>query len=152
VQANAVIESVRPWWDEDPGRGEVARDLRPLGAPSATIWTAPPGPQIKSFSAKGDRQLREGAAWWRQINTPEDRGGYGCWTVSMTADGRLPALKRHRLGDGLEILGTDDALPLWAATADGWLLRQQGKIREPDPIRDCPGWLLEAFGAKWRAV
>jgi hypothetical protein len=106
VQANAVIETVRPWSDEDLRRGEMARDLRPLGAPSVTIWTAPPGPPVKSFSAKGDKQLREGSAWWRQINTPPDRGGYSCWTVAPhrrrgVADFQAPPVGRRPPGPGL---------------------------------------------------
>jgi hypothetical protein len=31
-------------------------------------------------------------------------------------------------------------------------LKQDGSIRDPDPVRDCPAWPLEVFGAKWRAV
>jgi hypothetical protein len=109
------------------------------------------GPPVKGFTFKGDRQMREGNDWWRRINTPEDRGGHGCWTVAP-ADGRLPVLKRHALGEGLEILGSADVLPLWASTPDGFRLRQTGSIREPDPLRDCPAWLLQAFGARWQAV
>jgi hypothetical protein len=61
-------------------------------------------------------------------------------------------LRRRVLGDGLQVLGSDDVLPLWAATGDNWKLKQSGSIREPDPVRDCPGWLLETFGAKWAAT
>jgi hypothetical protein len=50
---------------------------------------------------------------------------------------------------GLQILDSGDVLPLWAQSADGWLLRQSGKLREPDPVRDCSAWLLNGpFGAK----
>jgi hypothetical protein len=75
-----------------------------------------------------------------------------CWTVAP-ADGRLAVTKRRRLADGLEVLASDDVLPLWAQSADGWLLRQSGKIREPDPVKDIPAWLLNGpFGAQWQAV
>jgi hypothetical protein len=95
--------------------------------------------------------MREGTAWWRNIDTPEDRGGYGCWTVAPS-DGRLPVLKRHALAEGLEILASSDVLPLWASTPDNWTLKQNSSIREPDPLRDCPAWLLQVFGAKWQGV
>jgi hypothetical protein len=146
----AVDSRVRPWSDEGE-RGELERTGRPLGGPTLVVWTAPEGPPMKAFSAKGDAQLREGVEWWRKINTPPDRGGFLCWTAS-SADGRLPVLARHALGDGLQLLASDDVLPLWAATPDNWKLKQSGSIREPDPVRDIPGWLLEVFGAKWRAV
>jgi hypothetical protein len=146
----AVDERVRPWSDEGE-RGEVEKTARPLGGPQLLVWTAPEGPPIKSFSAKGDAQLREGIEWWRKINTPPDRGGWLCWTVAP-ADGRLPVLRRHGLGDGLGVLGSDDVVPLWASTPDNWTLKQSGSVREPDPVRDCPAWLLEVFGARWAAV
>jgi hypothetical protein len=61
-----------------------------------------------------------------------------------------PGPQRRRLGDGLEILASDDVLPLYASADGGWLLRQSGKLREADPVRDCPAWLLNGpFGARW---
>jgi hypothetical protein len=90
LREHAVDTQLRPWSDEEE-RGELEVVGRPLGGPSLLVWTAPPGPPIKAFSSKGDRQLREGAAWWRRINTPPDRGGFLAWTVAP-ADGKLPVL------------------------------------------------------------
>jgi hypothetical protein len=150
LKTHAVDERVRVWSDLGE-RGELERVGRPLGGPTIIHWQQPDGPPIKAFSAKGDRQLAEGVAWWRQVNTPPDRGGYLCWTVAPD-QGRLHVLRRHQLAEGLQVLASDDVLPLSASSPDRWTLRQSGSIREPDPVRDCPAWLLGVFGAKWRAV
>jgi hypothetical protein len=60
VQATAVVESVRAWDDGYSDRGEVVRDLRPLGGPLIVRWQGPAGPPMRAFSSKGDRQMREG--------------------------------------------------------------------------------------------
>jgi hypothetical protein len=150
LREHALESRVRPWSDEDE-RGQLEQVAKPLGGPTLVVWTAPEGPPVKSFSFKGDRQMRESVEWWKKVNTPEDRGGWLCWTVPAS-DGRLPALRRHPLAEGLEVLGSDDVLPLWATTADNWTLRQSGSIRQPNPVTDCPAWLLERFGAKWAAA
>jgi hypothetical protein len=95
--------------------------------------------------------MREGVERWQQVNTPPDKGGWLVWTVAP-AEGRLPALERRDLATGVAVLASDDVVPLWAAAPDRWTLTQDGSIREPDPVRDYPSWLLEWFGAKWKAV
>jgi hypothetical protein len=150
IHENAVIETVRPWNGEE-GRGELQREGRPLGGPSFVRWTGPPGPPIRAFSSKGDRQMAEGAGWLRRMSVGEDRGGALLWSC-RPVDGRLPALKHRPLSAGLVVLGDTDTLALSAQTPEGWTLRHRGLIRDPDGVHDAPAWLVGAFGGCWAKV
>lgn len=150
LRANAVDERVRPWSDEDLARGELEQVGRPLGGPLIVRWQDPPRPVMRSVTSKGNRQMNEGAEWLRRVNQGTDRGGWLVWTVPAVG-GRLPGLKHRQLAAGLAVLGTDEVVPLWAASSDGFVLRQDGSVRQANPVTDCPPWLLESFGAKWAA-
>jgi hypothetical protein len=151
VAEYAVDERVRPWDVESPGRGELVRDPRPLGGPSFIRWTGPPGPPIRSFSSKGDRELAESADRLRAMSVSEDRGGALLWSC-RPVDGKLPALKHRPLSAGLVVLGDGDTLALSARTPQGWVLHHRGLIRDGDGVHDCPAWLVEAFGGRWVKV
>jgi hypothetical protein len=152
VRDNATIETVRAWSDEDPNCGELEREGRPLGGPLILRWESPAGPPVRSYGFKGDREMREVAEAMRQRFQGKDRGGWLIWTFAA-ADGRLPVVKAREFGDGLEVLGGEEVVPLWAPAPDGSLLRQDGRVREPGPVTDIPRWLLETFGvSKWEKV
>jgi hypothetical protein len=151
VSEHAVTEHLRPSWDEDPDRGELERVERPLGGPSFVLWQAPPASPMRSFAFKGSKEMDEAAEAVRRANRGEDKGGWLCWTVGP-ADGRLPTLKHRQLAAGLVVMGSNEVLPLSSRTPQNWTLSQSGGFREPDPVHDCPGWLLDVFGAKWQAV
>jgi hypothetical protein len=60
---------------------------------------------------------------------------------------------RHRqLAGGVTVLADTDLLPLYAATPQGWRAEQDGLVREPGDVTDCPPWLLQELGARWVAV
>jgi hypothetical protein len=97
--------------------------------------------------------MREAAERLRLMNQGKDRGGWLAWSAGPDEKGRLPVLSRHELAAGLEVMASTDALPLWARRADdGSVLKQDGRIREPDANNDLPAWLAEVFGAKWERV
>jgi hypothetical protein len=153
VRDNAVDERIRPWSDEDPNRGELERTGRPLGGPLILRWESPAGPPFRSYAFKGDREMREAAEAMRQRLQGKDRGGHLLWTCAADADGRLPIVKGRELSPGLAVLASTEVVPLWASLPDGSVLRQDGRVREPDPVTDLPRWLLEVFGvSKWERV
>jgi hypothetical protein len=122
-----------------------------LGGPCILKWQGPPAPPIRGVAFKGDREMREAAEQLRQVSMGPDKGGWLLWTV-LVADGRLPVVKRQELAAGLTVMGSGEVVPLWARSADGFTLKQDGSVRQPDPVTACPPWLLAVFGAKWERV
>jgi hypothetical protein len=149
VREHAVTSRVAPWSDEDLSRGELIRDLRPLGGPLAVKWQDRDGAVLRSTrTTRGDREMREAAEQLRLLNQGKDRGGWLVWSAGPDEKGRLPLVKGHPLGAGLDVLDSASVVPLWARGADGATLKQDGRVREVDANNDLPAWLADTFEVK----
>lgn len=126
------------------------KSLRSVGQAGMVFWEGPD--RAESWSSGvlrgSDLGYRQAGEVLRERQRARDRGGWALFSVLPDERGRLPRFAGKRLAQGVKVVPTGDAVPVYATRPGGWRLVLAGY---PDRTVEaaCPPWFVRELGGRW---